>query len=280
MNGLKKTGAIEPAAIGFRTARDPHSHLPIPTATSIHEVRQAARIILARLRALQPEVGHRAFPGLRQSLRDLIGITAESRDAHVQRGVIARMQAAKPKPRARHYGELLLKLTRRRYEATLELARYLRSDMGAERMRQLNEDLSTLQVSQSSVNLPPLAAQRYRQVLRDIKKQLKGRITARHRVHPLRVKIRRARSLASMFEGAPGITADHLNHKLTKMQEALGDLRDATLLTRWIKKRGLTLAPQVKVALDSLVKRYRERCKACRRPLRHAVRRYLKVTRQ
>ena len=266
--------------IRFRTVRDPHSPLRIPIPASIHEVRQAARSTLVRMRTLHPEFGSRAFPGLRKSLRDLIDITAESRDAEVQQRVIARMQAAKSKHGAGHFGQLLRQLTRRRREATFELARYLGSDAGAEHLRQLNEDLSALQVAQSRVNLPPLAMRRYRRVLQHIKKQLKGKTIASHRVHPLRIKVRRARSLASLFKGAPGVTPNHLHRKLNRMQDALGDLRDSMLLARWIKRRGLTLTPQVKVGLDDLVQDYRERCKARRRPLRHAIREYLKTSRE
>ncbi|MGC1458991.1 MAG: CHAD domain-containing protein [Steroidobacteraceae bacterium] len=280
MNRPPKTGEIEPSTIRFRTTRDLQSQLHLPTPASIHEVRQAARSSVVRVRALQPVLGHGSFPGLRKSLCNLIDITAESRDAEVQRRVIVRMQAQKAKQGARRYGQLLLKLTQRQLEATRDLARYLDSDIGSEHLRQLNEDLSALALAQSGVNVPPLASRRCRHVLRDIEKQLAGKIAASHRVHPLRVKIRRARSLASLSEGAPGVVPSPLNHKLNKMQEALGDLRDSMLLRRWIKRRGLTLAPQVKVALETMAKRCLKRCKGYRKPLRHAIRQYLRKTRQ
>ncbi len=280
MNRPTKTGGNEPVTIRFRTMRDSQSPWRLPTAASIHEVRQAARGAVVRVRALQPLLGHGSFPGLRKSLCDLIDVTAESRDAQVQRRVVSRMQARKSKQGARRYAQLLLKLTQRQHEATCELARYLDSEVGSEHLRQLNEDLAALHVAQSGVNVPSMASRRYRLVLQDIEKKLARKITASHRVHPLRIKIRRARSLASLFEGAPGVAPSRLNRKLNKMQEALGDLRDSMLLRRWIKRRGLTLAPQAKVALETMAKQCLKRCKGHRKPLRRAIREFLRKTRR
>jgi len=277
---MTKTGVTMRQTICFQTTRDPRSGLRIPTAAGVHAVRRAARHALVRLRALRPALGRRSFSSLRKSLRHLVDITAESRDAKVQRQMISRLKADIPKGRARECGRLLMKLGSRQRAANARLAEYLCSDAGSEQLRRMNKDLSALQVAQSGADLARLASRRYHGVLHDIEKLLAHKIAMDHRVHPLRIKMRRACDLVSLLDAPQDVSAAHLIHKLNKMQDALGDLHDSMLLGRWIHERGPTLTPSLSAALDTLAERSRKRCKRHRKPLRYAIRQFLGKTRQ
>jgi CHAD domain-containing protein len=280
MSQVTKTGTLKPATVRFRMTRELHSPLRIPTPASIREVRQFSRRTLVRLRALRPILGRGTFRGLRRSLVDLLDSTSESRDAEVQRQVVARLKAEHSKRGRRDYSLLLRKLDSRKRAATVELADYLCSSSGVGNLRQLNEDLTSLEIAQSNANLPPLAARRYRRAVHVIGKRLAVDITMSHRVHALRIRIRRARALASMFDRPAGHAANHLSRELGRMQEALGDLRDSMLLGRWIRGRGLVLAPHLKARLDEWTRNCLKRCKRHRKALGPAIRQFLRQTRQ
>lgn len=188
-------------------------------------------------------LGHTSFSGLRQSLRNQLDLTADSRDAEVQRRIVLRLKAAIPKGERRECNALLMKLRSRQRAANKSLAEYLCSDAGCEQLRRMNKDLSALQVAHSTADLTRLVSRRYRSVLHDIEKLLAHKIATGRRVHPLR--------------------------------DALGDWHDAMLLARWIHESALTLTPSLRCALDTLLARCRKRCKRHRKPLRHAIRQFL-----
>jgi CHAD domain-containing protein len=277
---MTKTGVIERQIIRFQTTRDLRSGLRIPTPTSVHAVRRALRRTLARLGALRPVLGHTSFGGLRKSLRKLVDITAESRDAEVQRRIISALKADIPKGEAREYDRVLMKFRSRQRAANVELAEYLCSNVGAEQLRRINEDLSALRVAQSGTDLTRLACRRYRGALHDIEKLRAHKIATGRRVHPLRIKMRRACDLVCLLQAREDVCAAPFIHKLNKMQDALGDLHDAMLIERWLHERGLTLTPSLSLALDALAERSLKRCKRYRKPLRHAIRQFLAKARQ
>jgi CHAD domain-containing protein len=277
---MTKTAMTLRQTIGFQTTRDPRSGLRIPTPASVHAARRASRHALVRLRALRPVLGRMSFSGLRQSLRDLVDVTAESRDAEVQRRIILHLKTAIPKGEGRDCNSLLVKLGSRQRAANATLAEYLCSDAGSEQLRRMNKDLSALQVAQSDADLTRLASRRYRGALHDIEKLLAHKMASGPRVHPLRIKMRRACDLVSLLDAPEHVSAAQLIHKLNKMQDALGDLHDAMLLARWIHERRLTLTPSLRLALATLEERSLKRCKLHRKPLRHAIRQCLGKTRQ
>jgi CHAD domain-containing protein len=213
-------------------------------------------------------------------LRHLVDITAESRDTEVQRRIVARLKADIPRSEGRDCNRLLIELGSRKRTATEKLAEYLCSDAGTEQVRRMNEDLSALRVAQSGTDLTGLASRRYRGALHDIERLLRHKIATGRRVHPLRIRIRRACDLMSLLDAPQDVSAAQLIHKLDRMQEALGDLHDAMLLARWIHERGLTLRPSLRLALDTLAERSLKRCTRHRRSLRHAIREFLAKTRQ
>jgi CHAD domain-containing protein len=271
---------MESNAIHFRTTLDPRSRVRSLTPGAIHGARQQARRTLVRLRALRPVFGRTAFAGLRQSLRDLIAITSESRDAEVQRGMVLRLTADLPKRDARECHELLVELKSRKQAATAGLAAYLRSETGSEVLRRQNKDLMELRRTQSTADLPRLAARRHRRELHNIDELLAHRIPTGRRVHSLRIRMRRAQDLASLFYAPLGVGAKHLNHELNRMQEALGDLHDARLFARWANEHGLTITAPLTAAMDVQAKGGLKRCRRNRKRLRHSLHRFLKKTRQ
>jgi len=220
-------------------------------------------------------LGHTSFSGLRQSLRNQLDLTADSRDAEVQRRIVLRLKAAIPKGERRECNALLMKLRSRQRAANKSLAEYLCSDAGCEQLRRMNKDLSALQVAHSTADLTRLVSRRYRSVLHDIEKLLAHKIATGRRVHPLRIKMRGACDLVSLVDAPEDVSAAQLVQKLAKMQDALGDWHDAMLLARWIHESALTLTPSLRCALDTLLARCRKRCKRHRKPLRHAIRQFL-----
>jgi CHAD domain-containing protein len=258
---ITKTGAIGRQSIRCQTVRDPRSGVRIPTPASVHAARRASRRTLVRLRALRPALGRSAFFRLRRSLHSLVDVTAESRDAEVQLRIVLQLKAALPQGRERECDPLLMKLGSRRRAANARLAKYLGAEVGSEQMRRISKDLSALQVAQSSADLSGLASRRYGRALRELEQLLTREPSTGRRVHPLRIAV-------------------HLMRKLNKKQVALGDLHDLMLLLRWIQDRGLTLPPLLRSALDSAAQSCLKRCEGHRKPLRHAIRRFLRRTRQ
>ena len=255
------------------------SHLPVPTPASIHAVRQEARRALVRLRVLRPAVDRNSLKGLHASLQSLLHSTADSRNAHVQRRLVARLRADCRRSEVRGYNPLLAKLRSRERVASARLARYLRSEIGADLLRRANEALSVLRVSQANADLRRLAARRFHRELHKVDALLAHRLPAGHRVHPLRIRIRRARDLVFLLDAPLVIDAAELNEGLNRMQDALGDWRDSKLLGRWVHERALMLSPHLRGSLENLQERRRKRCKRRRKPLREAIRRFLRMTR-
>ncbi len=254
--------------------------MPKPPAISpsaIHAARRDARRTLECLRTLRPALGRTAFARLRLSLRDFINITAESRDAEVQRGLIRRLTVASGKKRTTRRGQALWReLTSRRAVALAGLAAYQRSGAAAGQRQQ--EDLRQLRLAQSAVDLPQLAARRYRRALRALERLLTKRIPTGHRMHRLRIRMRRARDVATFYYPPPGRGANHVLHKLDRMQEALGDLHDYRLLTQWARERDIAIPRPLRRALDAQAQRRLRQLRRHRKPLLQAIRNFLEAT--
>ncbi len=261
--------------IQIQTVWDPRSELPIPTAASIHATRKTARRALVRLKALRRAVSGGSYRGLRKSLRELIRISSESRDAEVQRRLVARLSARNPGIGGRDCKELLSNLTLRRRKAVRRLAARLYSAAGTERLRRVNEDLDALRVAESIVNLPRLALPLYRHGLRSIDARLGRKVVPGRRVHTLRIRLRRAHILSSMV-GAPGLAGPKaLDRNLKGLQAVLGDLHDLMLLKRWIRSRGLSVPQPLTIVMRALAQDQLRECNDLRKPLRRAVRGFL-----
>lgn len=260
--------------IRFRTTRDPRSGLRMPTPASIHVMRRASRHALVRLEALRPALNRRLFSRLHKSLRNLVEVTAESRDAEVQWRLILRLRGEIPHSEQRECNRLLTELGSRKRAATLELAEYLSSGAASGQLRRLNRDLVALEVAQSSADLPRLASRCCRGALQQLRKLLVHKVRLGRHPHRLRIKMRVAIDLMSLSDAMQGKCAARLVHELKKMQDALGDLHDSTLLACWLREHGLTLTPHLRAALDTWVQCCLTRCKRHRKPAHHAIRRF------
>lgn len=254
--------------------------MALPTAAGIHAVRKAARRALARLEVLRQAVGRGSYGRVRKSLRKLIDLSDESRDAEVQRRIVARLKAQLPKIDGRDCDELLLTLTARKGKVVRRLAGNLFSDAGSEYLRRINADLDSLRFAESVVNPSWLALPRYRHALHGIDELLEHKIALGRRVHPLRIRVRRARILASLLAAPRAAGPESLGRDLARLQDSLGDLHDLMLLMQWIKKRGLTVSRQVRRALDSLAEDHLKKCRHCRKPLRRVIRNFFATTRE
>jgi CHAD domain-containing protein len=251
-----------------------------PKSGAIHAARQQARCTLVRLSALRPAFGRKAFAGLHQALRDLLEITGGSRDAQVQEAMVLRLTADFPKRQARECHELQVELKSRKRVAIARLAAYLRSNTGSDVLRRQNLQLLEFRRVQSTADLPHLAARRFRRALQKIDERLAHRVPTGRGVHSLRKRVRRARDLTGLFPAPPGVGAKHLIRELNSMQRVLGEFHDATLLVRWIGEQGLTISPHLRLALDAQAQRCLKGCRRQRKSLRHAIRQFLRKTRQ
>ena len=263
------------AAIRFRTRRGPRGGAPIPSAQSVHEARRRARRTLVRLRALRPALRRGSFHSLRKLLQGVLEISAASRDAHVQGQLVAQLMARHRLAGAPHSAGLRRELALRGRAADQELGRFLRSARGVAQLQKLNASVAVLQEGPLSEDLPRLAARRYQRTLHKIRARLDKKLTANRQVHPLRVRVRQARDLATLFDAGHSAVAMRLRHRLNKLQQGLGDLHDAMLLKSWLRERGLTVDSQFSVALRAWSKHCLRRCQRQRQPLRRVIRAYL-----
>ena len=250
-----------------------------PAPAAVHALRRRARHALVRLKVLQSTLQARRYERLRRSLRELIRISTESRDAQVHWQLMVELTRGYPALDAGTSRRLLAALESRKRLATLKLARQLRSAAGARLTGQLRTDLPKLDAVQSVANMPAAAGRRYRRALRGIAGLLQYRLTSSG-VHQLRSRVRKAATLRRLAEISAGGGAQALADKLDGMQEALGDLHDCMLFARWLEGSTLAAPQRVRSALASLVRHNLRRCRRRRKPLRHAIRGYVHEARR
>ena len=212
--------------------RGPLDPLPLALAgheEGVHDLRVGAR----RLRAALPLLARKPFrPRVRNAvalLRRLGDIAGDARDYDVMWGLLA----AAPRPTGTASTPLLDRLRARRARARRLLAENLQA-----------LDLHAVQGAIGSVAAedPELLfvvlvrlAQRRDALVRDIHTRLKR---ARHfrpdGLHRLRIRIRRLRYLAEMFAEIRGLRPAPGGLKV--LQDALGAMQDAWVLSRWLRR--------------------------------------------
>lgn len=266
---------METHGIRFRGTRDPGTQILVPTPRSIHAARRDARRTLVCLRTLQPALKRRALVRLRKSLRRLLDRTAACRNAHVQQQLVVKLKSTLSTSEASQCDELLAALQRRRKRETAKLAEYLHSDAGSAELGVLNVDLMALSRDSALGERSIRAARCYRRALSKIDHLLVHKMKNGHRLHRLRIRLRRTLDLAFLIDAPLDAGVERLNYKLNRIQDALGEVHDSMLFRQWVKTCGWTIPPALHSALKVWEEQRLGRCRRKRKHLRVCVSRML-----
>ncbi|HSE26626.1 MAG TPA: CHAD domain-containing protein, partial [Gemmatimonadales bacterium] len=246
---LERLGMLEAAlgAAGTTAGRQdgasdpPAAEPPIPRADTLHHIRTSTRRVRSVLRAYRPWLGGRGTRRLRRELRRLMAATSPGRDLDVQLDWLADRAPDVPEPAHAGVAWVTQRLERRRAKLRDEEDQVLAGppvDFARARERLGVTDVSPI----PAPTLARAAAAALRGKADALEDDLAGVLSLadRERAHRARIHAKRLRYVLEPFveavDGAP------LLERLTRLQDDLGELRDAQVLAEALA-RALRKAP-------------------------------------
>ena len=222
---------------------------------AVHQVRVAARRLRSNLRTFQPLLD----PGWRRMLRSELRAFATRlgpiRDADVLRERLRRDAALIPELDGNSLNMILADLERERGQARDGMIEALR-DERTNRLLDLLDDAAhnprTLPEADGPARklLPKLAAKPWRRLRRAT--IAAGRNPPDEVLHDIRLKAKQTRYAAEAVEPAVGRPAAAFAKAVSRVQETLGDHRDALSAADWLKSQSAAHDSQVAFAAGQL----------------------------
>ncbi len=244
---LERLGVLETAvaAGAATTAGTDESTQPSqptqPSPAALHHIRTTTRRLRSVLRAYRPWLGGRGARRLRRELRRLMAATSGGRDLDVQLAWLAANSPEAPEPAQAGVAWVARRLERRRAKRHKEEAEVLRRppvDFARARERLGAAGASSI----PAPTLARAAAAAIRTRADALEEELAGVVSLadRERAHRARIQAKRLRYVVEPF--ADAVLATPLLERLTRLQDDLGELRDAQVLAETLA-RALRKAP-------------------------------------
>lgn len=221
---------------------EPPADLPTcRPADQLHHVRTTTRRLRSVLRAYRPWLGGRGVRRLRRELRRLMTATSPGRDLDVQLAWLAALSPEAPEPARGGVEWLTHRLERRRAKLREEEDEVLARppvDFARARERLGGTEASSL----PAPTLARAAAAAVRGRAEALEEELAGVVSLadRERAHRARIQAKRLRYVVEPF--ADAVDGAPLLGRLSRLQDDLGELRDAQVLAEALA-RALRKAP-------------------------------------
>ncbi len=239
--GVLEGALAEAAGMARAAGTDGTDNPPQPPADALHHVRTSTRRVRSVLRAYRPWLGGRGTRRLRRELRRLMAATSPGRDLDVQLAWLAASAAEAPEPARAGVDWLVRRLERRRERLRDREAKVLSGppvDLARARERLGATGASSI----PAPTLARAAAAAVRTGADALEEELAGVVSLadRERSHRARIQAKRLRYVVEPFAEAAG--GAPLLERLTRLQDGLGELRDAQVLAEALA-RALRKAP-------------------------------------
>jgi CHAD domain-containing protein len=197
------------------------------TPKRIHTVRVAARRLDALLHAFERELDSRSVKRYRRALKALIHNLEEAREADVTRRAVARLKR-EGGDGIRREADALHEQLANDYSSALQR---LRSQVADAPWRRRLSSLRRLSIRESlaPVNDDPAAGTIIRRVnhaRRGLRRAMGHAGKNAHRLHRLRLKVKRVRYLLEVVGGKASLASESELQGLRRLQDCLGDMHD------------------------------------------------------
>jgi CHAD domain-containing protein len=214
-----------------------------PSVEAVHRTRVAARSLRSLLATLKPLLHPAMYARARRDLRNLAAALGDAREADVRRHWLEALAAGSGALPPGAYLALVERLERDREEARRQLSAHLRSATCRERAARLAATLGDRRFVRGRKGVDGIVRARLDRRWKRLRRALRKRSHDTAALHELRLAIKHARyaseALAPWFGPAPGATLRNLK----RLQDCLGDHRDATQALEWLGRLGEPVGP-------------------------------------
>lgn len=221
-----------------------------PGVDAIHQTRVAARSLRSLLATLKPLLRPRLLARARRDLRNMACEFEDAREADVRRawlaGVAQRSEALPPgASRA-----LVYELERERSAARKRLARHLRSQAFRERVERLATTFADPRLIREDADPGGVVRARLARRWKRLERALNHRSADPEALHELRLAVKHARYASEALTPLLGIDTCREIRGLKRLQDCLGEQRDATEALGWLEGLGEPLGPVLRLRLE------------------------------
>ena len=224
-----------------------------PGVDAVHEARVTARSLRSLLATLAPLLRPRLLARARRDLRNMACEFEDAREADVRRtwlsGIAQRSEALPPGASR----VLVAELERERSAARRRLARHLRSQAFRERVERLATTLADPRLIREDAEPGGVVEARLARRWKRLKRALHHRSTDPGALHELRLAVKHARYASEALMPLLGIDARKEIRRLKRLQDCLGEQRDATEALGWLEGLGEPLGPVLRQPLEGPV---------------------------
>lgn len=229
------------------------------TAARVHRARVTARGLRALLGTLGPCLGGKARARAMRDLRNVAAELGERREADVRRKWLPQLAessgALAPGAHARLVSELEADCRR----AGERLRHHLASEAYRERLARLEDTLLAPGLVKGSEVPAAVLRQRLRRRWRKVRRRLRHVPRDPDSLHRLRITVKKARYAGDALAPLLGIDMLPATGQLKRLQDALGEYRDATESLEWLAGLGEPLGPVLTARLSAPIRRVRTR---------------------
>ena len=228
-----------------------------PTAAHVHRSRVTARNLRALLAVLKPCLAPRLQVRARRDLRSMASELGERREADVRRDWLGRLASSSSRLAPGACRELVLRLERDQRQAGARLQEHLASGTCSARLERIAATLNDRRLVPEQVCPDALLRKRLRRRWKRLHTRLASHDQDAAALHALRIAAKNARYASEDLSPLLGLELKPALKDLRKLQDALGEHRDATESLDWLDGLGEPLGPVLKARLVAPVERVR-----------------------
>ena len=228
-----------------------------PTDEGVHRTRVAARSLRALLGVLKPCLAPRLQARARRDLRSMASELGERREADVRREWLARLASSSGALAPGAYRELVLQLERDRERASSRLVEHMGSEACRERLERIEATLKDRRLVKGEDCPGALLRRRVRRRWKALQRRLGDVGQDPRELHKLRIAAKNARYASETLSPLLGLEVRSPLRELKKLQDALGEHRDATEALGWLDRLGEPLGPVLEARLAAPIEHVR-----------------------
>lgn len=248
---------IQTRHANFRAELEAVERSPGPDA--IHRTRVAARSLRSLLATLKPLLRPSLLARARRDLRNMAAELGDVREADVRRAWLAGLAQDSQALAPGACRSLVLELERDRNASRKRLRRHLQSQAYRERIQRLAATLGDRRFVAGRRDSGDIVAQRLRKRWKRLQDALEARSGDPEALHELRLAAKHARYASEALMPLLGIEDREALRALKRLQDCLGEHRDATEALAWLADLGEPLGPVLLGRLEDPIERVRAR---------------------
>jgi len=230
-----------------------------PTPRRVHRSRVAARSLRAMLAVLKPWLAPRLRSRACRDLRSVASRFGDRREADVRREWLGGLAGSSGVLAPGAYRALVSRLGDEQERAGERLRRHLRSEACRARLERIEAALCAPGLVVAEEIPQGRLRKRVRRRWKALRRGLARHDTDPAALHALRIAAKKARYASETLSPLLGVDLAAPLQDLKKLQDVLGEHRDATEALGWLDRLGEPLGPVLKARLSVPVERVRQR---------------------